>query len=289
MDSDDQPIVSKSMQFIVYIADGDTFADVKKLHVWDEWIWCFTTGGEYYIDSSIAADRIWWFGYYKWVCIFRNDYIYVSDDSAAVRTLLFRCCSVFWGAVLSKDQTPRHRAQLALLLGSYAVTFTLKGHLASSDITDSLQIQAVAGGSQVVDFNGNPVPFAYNSGTLSYIADSNDPFTTFQQLVTDASKLAYSAGNASTNGGFYLAGSTDGTQLEVAFDSAPGSSDYIGISQGGSVVMPVPAASAAPGPDADTAEVTPGKFLAGQVEIVDATDGVISLGDLEDFNAGLSS
>ena len=119
------------------------------------------------------------------------------------------------------------------------MTFTLGGQLAS-DITE-FQIQAVANGSQVQDYQGNNIPFAYNTGTLSYIADSNDPFTTFQQLVTDASKLQYSEGNASTNGGYYVTSSTEGALLEVAFDSAPGSSDYIGISQGGSVVMPVPA------------------------------------------------
>ena len=39
----------------------------------------------------------------------------------------------------------------------------------------------------------------------------------------------------------------------------------------------------------DTAEVTPGKFLAGQLEIIDTTDGVLAVGDLADFNAGLAS
>ena len=115
----------------------------------------------------------------------------------------------------------------------------LKGQLAS-DITE-VQISGTNSGSPVVDWQGNPAPFAYNSGTLSYIADSASPYTTFQQLAEDASKLAYSSSNTSTNGGYYLASSTDGLLLEVSFNTTPGSSDHIGLAHGSSVVMPVPA------------------------------------------------
>ena len=171
--------------------------------------------------------------------------------------------------------------------GEYIVTFKLKGQLVS-DITD-FQISGTDGGSPVTDYNGDTTPFAYNSGTLSYIADSASPYTTFQQLAIDASKLSYSSANSATNGGYYLANTTDGALLEVTFDANPGSNDYIGLAHGSSVVKNVPTAFDNTSPNDDTANVTPGSLRVGSVTITDQTDGEVALGDLTDFEAGLAS
>lgn len=171
--------------------------------------------------------------------------------------------------------------------GEYIVTFKLKGHLLS-DITD-FQISGTDGGSPVTDYNGNPAPFAYNSGTLSYIANSASPYTTFQQLAIDASKLSYSSANTADNGGYYLASTTDGALLEVTFDANPGSNDYIGLAHGSSVAKNVPTAFDNSNPNDDTANVTPGPLRVGSIAITDQTDGELALGDLTDFEAGLAS
>lgn len=276
---------------LVYVASGDTFADVTKLHLWDGAAGAFFNDqGEMYNATSLANGETFDFGGGPTGPLTHTNGYYSSGTG--IFTFTISDTSLSLGASANTDISAGSASitsagSVTYAAGTYDVTFTLKGQVAS-DVTD-FQIQAVAGGSSVTDYNGFITPFAYNAGTLSYIADSSSPYTTFQQLALDASKLAYSSSNTSSNGGYYLASSTDGTQLEVSFDTTPGENDYIGISQGGSVVMPVPAQASAPGPDADTAEVTPGKFLAGQVEIVDATDGVVALGDLADFTAGLNS
>jgi hypothetical protein len=172
--------------------------------------------------------------------------------------------------------------QVSYTAGTYDVTMVLKGQLASE--VNSFQISATSGGSSVTDWTGSATPFAWNTGTLSYIADSDSPYTTFQQLAIDASKLGYSATETAINGGYFLTGSFDGNQLEVSFNTTPGSSDYIGLAQGSSVVMPVPASGTADGPDADTATVTPGPLTVGELKLNQQ-----NLGDYADFTAGLNA
>lgn len=280
---------------LVYVASGDTLADVTTLHLWDGAAGAFfNEQGEMYSASSFANGNSFDFANGEGAALTHTNGYYssgtgvfsfsVSDNTKGLGESDETAIST---GAYPRTASIEAAGDISYAPGTYDVTMVLKGQLAS-EVTD-FQISATSGGSSVTDYNGQPVSFAWNTGTLSYIADSDSPYTTFQQLAIDASRLAYSSNNTSFNGGYYVVTSTDGTQLEVSFDTTPGQNDYIGLAQGSSVVMPVPAASAAPGPDADTAEVTPGKFLAGQVEIVDATDGVVALGDLADFNAGLNA
>lgn len=269
---------------IVYVANGDTLADVTKLHVWEEGFGAFVNSdGQYYTDSTLPNDMD------GNPLNHTNGYtssgtgiitLNISDTSASVGT--DSSAQAFTTGSYPATASITTAGAVSYTIGSYDVTFTLKGQLAS-DITD-FQISGTNSGSPVVDYNGNPISFAYNSGTLSYIADSADPYSTFQQLAVDASKLAYSSTNTSTNGGYYIASSTDGTLLEVSFDTTPGSSDYIGLAHGSSVVMPVPASGSADGPDADTATVTPGPLTVGELKLDQQ-----NLGDYADFTAGLNA
>ena len=276
---------------IVYVANGDTLADVTKLHVWEEGFGAFiNSDGQYYTNTTLATGT----DMDNNPLSHTNGYtssgtgiitLTISDTSASVGT--DSSVQAFTTGSYPATASITTAGAVTYTAGTYDVTFTLKGQLAS-DI-DSFQIVATDGGSTATDYNSQTTPFAYNTGTLSYIADSADPYSTFQKLAVDASKLAYSSSNTSTNGGYYIASSTDGTQLEVSFDTTPGSSDYIGLAHGSSVSMPVPAIGSADGPDAETATVTPGSLRVGSVTITDQTDGELALGDLTDFEAGLAS
>jgi hypothetical protein len=277
MDPSDGSMNSKYAVF-VYVASGDTFADVTKLHVWDDAYGMFvSTNGDYYIDSPDSGTAITsgsaTFGSATFTFITTDSTAGVTSDSSAQS---FTGSGNLWSASITAAGSTTYTA------GTYDVTMVLKGQLASE--ATEVQISATSGGSPVTDFNGNPVPFGWNTGTLSYIADSADPYTTFQQLAVDASKLGYSPTNTSTNGGYFMASSTDGTQLEVSFDTTPGGSDYIGLAHGSSVVMPVPPSGSADGPDADTATVTPGPLTVGELKLDQQ-----NLGDYADFTAGLNA
>lgn len=282
---------------LVYVASGDTLANVTKLHLWDGAVGSFVNDqGEMYNATSFANGETYDFTGGPTTNLTHTNGYYSSGTG--IFTFSISDTSLSLGASANTDISTGAYPKTASIVssgsvtyaaGTYDVTLTLKGQLASN--VTSFQISATSGGSTVTDYNGNITPFALNTDVISYIADADSPYTTFQQLAIDASKLQYSSteSHASFNGGYFMASSTDGLLLEVSFNTTPGENDYIGLAHGSSVVMPVPASADASGPDADTAEVTPGKFLAGQVEIVDASDGVVALGDLADFNAGLSS
>ena len=280
---------------VVYVAPGDTFADVTTLHLWDGAAGAFFNDqGEMYSPTSFANGETFDFGGGATGPLTHTNGYFSSGTG--IFTFSISDTSASLGASANTDISTGSYPKTASIesagtvtyaAGTYDVTFTLKGQVAS-DITE-IQISGTDGGSPVTDYNGFITPFAYNSGTLSYIADSSSPYTTFQQLALDASKLQYSSSNTGFNGGYFLASSTDGTQLEVSFDATPGENDYIGLANGSSTVMPVPASGTADGPDSDTATVTPGSLRVGSVTITDQTDGEVSLGDLTDFEAGLAS
>lgn len=271
---------------IVYVSPGDTLADAQKVHVYDEAFGALiTSDGQYYTPDTLANGN----DMNGQPMNHTNGYestgtgivsITASDTTATVGTdssaQAFTTGNSPWTASITTA------GSVSYTVGSYDVTMVLKGELAST--VTSFQISATSGGSPVTDYNGNITPFALNTDVISYIADADSPFTTFQQLAIDASKLAYSSTNTSTNGGFYLASSTDGNQLEVTFDTEPGSSDHIGMAHGSSVVMPVPAGGVADGPDADTASVTPGPLTVGELKLDQQ-----NLGDYADFTAGLNA
>lgn len=268
---------------LVYVAPGDTLGDITKLHVWDDGYGMFYNGESHYIENpndgisfvSGAAT----YGGATFTLSISDATAGVGADSDAV---------AFSGGSASVATT----GETVFSPGSYDVTFTLKDELANQVTTMGLknfEIKAQAGGSNAIGADGQVTPFHIDEGKITYIAD-NETATTFNQIALDASKLVFSP-DLGGNSGFSSSDAGNGSYLEVSFPGdTPGSSDTLNIaapltgtiSEGGQ-------ATAAAGPDADTAEVTPGKFLAGQVEIVDATDGVVALGDLADFNAGLSA
>lgn len=275
---------------VVYVAPGDTFADVTTLHLWDGAAGAFFNDqGEMYNATSFASGETFDFGGAAATPLTHTNGYYssgtgiftfsISDTSASLGASANTDIST---GAYPKTASIESSGSVTYAAGTYDVTFTLKGQLAS-DITD-FQISGTDGGSPVTDYNGFITPFAYNSGTLSYISDSASPYTTFQQLAVDASKLQYSSSNTGFNGGYFLANSTDGTQLEVSFDATPGENDYIGLAHGSSVVMPVPATGSADGPDADTATVTPGPLTVGELKLDQQ-----NLGDYADFTAGLNA
>ena len=169
---------------------------------------------------------------------------------------------------------------------TFVATFTLFGQLA--DDVNSIEITGVSGGPTATDYNGAVSPWTFSGGVLTYTFDSDNssdggvtyPQPSFSQFQEDVRKLGYDATN-----GYYVLATADGTIFDVNFaDSNYADYDFtIDYS-----LASTPVEILVTSPDDDTANVTPGKFLAGEVQIVDAVDGVVELGDLADFNAGLA-
>ena len=156
---DDNGNLREKYAVILYVGAGDTLGDVKKLHVYDEGFGAMVNdGGQYYSDTTFASGE----DMDGNPLSHTNGYtstgtgivtLTASDTSAGVgEDAPVASFGVIPGATSNsypKIADSSAPGAVSFAVGSYDVTFTLKGYLASSDELDSLQIQAVAGGSQV--------------------------------------------------------------------------------------------------------------------------------------------
>ena len=282
-------------ELVLIVQDGDTLANAidsdgkPKL-----WLYDNVYGGFTVSNNPNAEDYVFSMNSLSGGHPFRDNLAITSSEDSAVGADIpavnFSSASPF-----TAQQTIQ--SEITFSAGAYDLSISLSGTLAEK--VGTVAITSTPGMQGTLDGIGNYIRFKYEDGasegegTLTLPTDSSDPFTSFAEINTLADYFSYDAAYAA-NGGFYaVTGAPAETKIiEITYNSQPGANDYFSLT--GSLSQPVSktttgGSGAVSGPNDDTVEVTPGKFLAGQVEIVDATDGVVALGDLADFNAGLNA
>ena len=274
---------------VLYVLlSGDTMADIttSDIHVWDDQQGGFVTenGNFYYTSDDSIGDLV-----------SDTPSYYQSGGSTNIFSLTYSDGT----ATIAQDVNPvsfstdgyPETAQVTVpgsvsfSSGSYDVTFLVKGQLASD--VDTVEIVEQTGGSTVQGGNGTTSPFVISGNKLTYYLDSsNQSANTFAKLTSDVASLEYSSAY-SDNGGYYVGGGSANIVLEVSYNSAPGSADYIDIPN--TVTQSLSASpNVTTAPTDATANVTPGALGVGTLSLVDQTDGQLNLGDLTDFEAGIA-
>jgi len=292
---DDVGNYSSDYALVAYLATGDTWADATNVHLYDGAAGAFFNDqGEMYDASSFANGNQYDFGVGDTGVALTHTNGYFSSGATGIFSFTISDSTASLGinddTAFSTGAYPRTASiatsgSVSFSPGSYNVTFTLKGQLATD--VDTVEIVEQAGGSTQQGGNALVSPFVFSGTKLTYYLDSsNQSGNTFTKLTSDVASLDYSSGY-SNNGGYFVSGGSSNTVLEVSYNSAPSSADYIDIPSTVSQST-TQSPNVVTSPTDTTANVTPGALGVGTLSLVDQADGQLNLGDLTDFEAGIA-